>query len=453
MLSAVRSYVHSLGLDAYVVGGAVRDELLGIAHKDEDFLVPALGQEELRAALRRYGRVEDLMVHGQLVGVRLFPRDRAVSELVPAGIELSPPRAERSTGPGHRDFEIVADAAISIEEDMQRRDFTVNAMARRLATGELVDPFGGVSALARRELRTVTPNSFLDDPLRLLRALRLVSELGFDLAGETVAEMRRHATGIRHVAPERIGGGIAADGQGELSRLLLGGQPARALRLARDTGVLAGVLPELEATIGYRIASPRQPLTLDEHLIVATQHASDTGAPLRVRLAALLHDVAKPRCGPTDDHAIEGALMVEATLDRLRYPVRLQRGVARLVAAHSFELTGSVDGMDARRFLAAHGDEAAFDLVALKAADLATKTIAPEESEALARLRRLLEQERASPHRISDLAVDGDDLLALGFAEGPEIGEMLATLLDEVLADPAANDRGRLLARAREVRR
>jgi tRNA nucleotidyltransferase (CCA-adding enzyme) len=411
-----------------------------------------MGQEALRAALETHGRVEDLVVQGQLVGVRLFPRDRTIRELVPSGFELSPPRAERSTGPGHSDFEIVADPTISVEEDMRRRDFTVNAMARRLATGELVDPFGGVAALARRELRTVTLDSFLDDPLRMLRALRLVSELAFDLGGETVAQMRRHAAGIRHVAPERIGGGIAADGQGELSRLLLGAEPARALRLARDTGVLGAVLPELEAAFGYRIASPRQPLALDEHLIGATQHAADTGATLRVRLAALLHDVAKPHCGPTDDHAAAGALMVEAALERLRYPVRLQRSVARLVASHSFELTAAADATDARRFLAAHGDEAAFDLVVLKEADLATKNVTPEESEALGRLRFLLEQERASPHRIADLAVGGDDLLALGFAEGPQIGEMLAALLDDVLADPAANDRERLLARAREVR-
>jgi tRNA nucleotidyltransferase (CCA-adding enzyme) len=144
--------------------------------------------------------------------------------------------------------------------------------------------------------------------------------------------------------------------------------------------------------------------------------------------------------------------MVEAALERLRYPVRLQRSVARLVASHSFELTAAADATDARRFLAAHGDEAAFDLVVLKEADLATKNVTPEESEALGRLRFLLEQERASPHRIADLAVGGDDLLALGFAEGPQIGEMLAALLDDVLADPAANDRERLLARAREVR-
>ncbi len=148
-------------------------------------------------------------MHGQLVGVRLHPRDEELRELVPKGIELTPARAERSTGPGHRDFEIVSGAEITLEEDMGRRDFTVNAMALRLADGTLVDPFDGRADLERRVLRTVSPTSFAEDPLRMLRGLRLVSQLGFRLADETIAEMRAEADGLRHVSAERIGGGIA----------------------------------------------------------------------------------------------------------------------------------------------------------------------------------------------------------------------------------------------------
>ena len=159
MATEIRRYVRSLGLDAYVVGGAVRDELLGIPHADEDFLVPGLDQAGLRAALEPHGRVDDMEVHGQLVGVRFHPRDPAVRAEAPAGIELTPPRRERSVGPGHRDFEIVADPTVSIEDDMRRRDFTVNAMAKRLETDELVDPFGGRLDLEQRLLRTVSAGS------------------------------------------------------------------------------------------------------------------------------------------------------------------------------------------------------------------------------------------------------------------------------------------------------
>ena len=226
MPTAIRAYIRSLGIDAYVVGGAVRDEILGIPHRDEDFLVPGVDQAGLRALLEPHGRVEDMQVHGQLVGVRLHPNDRAVRALVPAGIDLTPPRAERSTGPGHRDFAIVSDASIELEEDMARRDFTINAMARRLADGSLVDPFGGIADLERRQLRTVGPTSFEDDPLRLVRALRFVSQLDFDLAPETLSQMHDAAPGLAHVSAERIGGGIKADAQGELSKLLLGLQPA-----------------------------------------------------------------------------------------------------------------------------------------------------------------------------------------------------------------------------------
>ena len=122
--------MRGLGLDAYLVGGAVRDEQLGLESKDADFVVPGVDYDGLRAALEPHGRVEDLEVAGRRVGARLYPKDRRVRALAPAGIEFAPPRAERSTGPGRHDFEIVADPAISIEDDMARRDFTVNAMAK-----------------------------------------------------------------------------------------------------------------------------------------------------------------------------------------------------------------------------------------------------------------------------------------------------------------------------------
>src|SRR5262249_5737865 len=189
----IESYVGSLGLDAYLVGGAVRDELLGLDSKDADFLVPGLDTEGLRAALAPFGRVEDLVVADRLVGVRLHPRDGGIRKLTRAGIEFAPPRNEVSRGPGRHDFEIVADPSLSVEDDMRRRDFTVNAMARRLETGELVDPLGGRADLDSRRLRTVSPQSFREDPLRLVRALRFVSQLGFRPGQELLPSVAREA--------------------------------------------------------------------------------------------------------------------------------------------------------------------------------------------------------------------------------------------------------------------
>jgi tRNA nucleotidyltransferase (CCA-adding enzyme) len=452
----LRSYVRGLGLDAYVVGGSVRDELLGLPQQDEDFLVPDVDQAALRDALAPYGRIEDLEVHGQLVGVRLHPSNRAPRALAPKGIEFTPARVERSTGPAHKDFAIIADGTVTIEADMARRDFTVNAIARRLADGELVDPFGGRADLERRELRTVTPESFADDPLRILRGLRLVSQLGFTLAPETWAQMERNAAGLAHVSPERIGGGLAADGMGELSKLLIGREPARALRIARDTGALILIIPDYAAAIGYSLGSPRQPTPLDEHLFAVVQHASEAGAPLEVLLAALVHDLGKPVTDGTDrSHAEVGARIARETFSRLRYPTTLRREVSAVVAAHSFDLDPWRDegdaALQARRFIALHGAELADRLVLHKRADLASKHVPDWERTALSRLAIELVAAKEQPHRLADLSVDGDDLIALGFPPGPVLGEVLQRLLVVVVDDPRLNEREQLLAIASEA--
>lgn len=440
--------MRGLRLGAYLVGGAVRDELFGLDSKDADFVVPGVDYAGLRKLLEPHGRVEDLEVAGRQVGARLYPRDPSLRRLAPAGIEFAPPRAERSTGPGRHDFEIVADPSLSIEDDMARRDFTVNAIARRLETGQLVDPFHGAEDLERGVLRTVGPRSFAEDPLRIVRGLRLVSQLGLEPDKPTLDQMQEHAASVRLVSGERVGGGLRADGMGELSKLLLGRQPAKALLLARDTGVLVALLPEFEDAIGFAQDSERQNLPLDEHIFAVVQAAADAGASLAVRLAALIHDLGKP--GADGDHAARGAHLAGEALGRLRYPTRLRSHVMRLVRAHAFPLD-QVDELFARRFLREHGDELAFDLVAHKEADLRGKRVPEEELEAASRLRSLLEQEQARPHRLKDLAVDGSDLIELGYPEGPDLGRALESLLDAVVADPDLNTREQLLARARQA--
>jgi tRNA nucleotidyltransferase (CCA-adding enzyme) len=389
--------------------------------------------------------VEDLEVAGQRVGLRLYPRDRELRTLVPAGIEFAPPRTERSTGPGRHDFEIVASPDISLEQDMGRRDFTINAIAKRLATGELLDPFGGADDLRAGVLRTVSPQSFREDPLRLVRGLRFVSQHDLDPDEDTLRQMREDAPSIRLVSGERIGGGLTADGMGELSKLLLGPHPAKALRLARDTGVLVELFPEFEPVIDFEQGTPRQPYTLDEHIFRTVQEAADAGMPLEVRLATLLHDFGKPA-----GDAAHGELSAHLSADvlrRLRYPARLQRRVNAVVRYHSFPLDG-VDARFARRMLAEHGEDVARDLAQHKQMDLRAKNAAPEEHEAAMRLVRLLEEEREHPYRLADLAIDGGDLLELGLAEGPEIGRVLRDLLDAVVEDPTLNTRQQLLERA-----
>ena len=469
MRQDIEDYVRSLGVDAYLVGGAVRDELLGLDSKDADFLVAGVETQGLREALAPHGRVEDLVVADRLVGVRFHPNDGRIRNLTRAGIEFAPPRREVSTGPGRHDFEIVADASLSVEDDMRRRDFTVNAMARRLETGELVDPLGGRADLEARRLRTVSSRSFREDPLRLVRALRFVSQLGFEPDEELLAQMREEAPAVELVSGERIGGGLAADGMGELSKLLLGKEPARALRLARDTGVLVELLPEFGPAVGFDQESRYHDLTVDEHTFAVVQAAADSGFSLPVRLAALFHDLGKPIVGwrGTDGrlhyyakpgfaahgHDQVGADLAAGALLRLRYPNALRQRVVRIVRRHMFQ-PGKGDERRARRFLRRNGDELAFDLIDHKRADLLGKRGSDgepppvEEIERLARFREVVERERSNPHRLRDLAIDGNDLIELGFMAGPRLGRILNELLDEVVEEPALNTREHLLAEA-----
>ncbi len=323
---------------------------------------------------------------------------------------------------------------------MKRRDFTVNAMARRLEDGELVDPLGGRADLEARALKTVSPQSFREDPLRLIRALRFVSQLGFEPDETLLEQMREEVAAVQLVSGERIGGGLAADGMGELSKLLMGAEPARALMIARDTGVLTELIPEFVAVPEY----------LSDHIFAVVQSSADAGDPLAVRLAALFHDVGKPIDGDPLGHARVGAEIAERTMERLRYPARLVRRVAAIVRAHPFHAeTAPRRPRDLRRYLAEHGDELAAEITALRFADLRAKD---RDTSVLEEIAAGLERERANPHRIADLAVNGDDLIELGFAPGPALGRVLDTLLAAVLDEPELNTRDELLARAKELR-
>ncbi len=452
-----------------MVGGAVRDELLGHEAKDADFLVPGVDLEGLRAALEPHGRTEELVVAGRAVGVRFYPRDPEVRRLARAGIELAPPRREVSTGPGRHDFEIVVDPAATVEEDLARRDFTVNAMARRLADSAIVDPHGGRADLEAGTLRTVSPTSFAEDPLRIVRGLRFVSQLGLDPDDQTLKQMHDEAASVELVSGERIGGGLAADGMGELSKLLLGAEPAKALRLARDTGVLVHILPEFEQAIGFEQESRWHALTVDEHTFEAVQAAADSGFPLRVRLAALFHDLGKPHVawrgtdgrlhyyakrGYSDrSHEQISSRLAEQALDRLRYPTELRKRVVRIVRSHMID-PGKADPLRARRLLARYGSGLLFDLIDHKEADLRGKGQPPDVDLArLGRFRAVVREQQRNPYRLADLAVGGDDLIALGYVPGAAIGQTLQTLLNEVVDRPELNTREQLLERARELAR
>ena len=472
MRDEIEKYVRELGLDAYLVGGAVRDELLGLDSKDADFLVPGLDTEGLRAALAPHGRVEDLVVADRLVGIRLHPSDREIRKLTPAGIEFAPPRKEVSTGPGRHDFEIVADPKLSVEDDMRRRDFTVNAMARRLDTGELVDPLGGRADLEARRLRTVSPQSFREDPLRLVRALRFVSQLGFEPDDELLDQMREEAPAVKLVSGERIGGGLSADGMGELSKLLLGAEPARALRLARDTGVLVELLPEFGPAIGFDQESRYHDLTVDEHTFAVVQAAADKGFSLRRaargalprprqadrrlararRAPPLLREarLRRPRARPGRRRPRVGGAAPAPVSERAPEARRPDRAPPHVPAGKGRRPPGAALPASQRRRARVRPHRPQAGRPARQARQRRRAAAASRRSSGSPRFREVVEQELSSPHRLRDLAIDGNDLIELGFRPGPQLGHILHDLLDAVVDEPALNTRDELLARAKE---
>jgi tRNA nucleotidyltransferase (CCA-adding enzyme) len=256
---------------------------------------------------------------------------------------------------------------------------------------------------------------------------------------------------------------------GELSKHVLGAQPAKALRIARDTGVLVHVLPEFEPAIGFDQESRYHDMTVDEHTFAVVQATADAKRALAVRLAALFHDLGKPlaawrgtdgrlhyyaKRGYADrSHEQVGAELAGTALRRLRYPNALRDRVCRIVRHHMFQV-GKGDELRARRFLAKHGDEIAFQLVDHKEADFLGKRGSEgppplEDVEKLRAFRKTLQRERKQPHRLADLAVDGSDLIELGFRPGPELGRALHELHRDVVDDPARNTRTVLLRLAR----
>jgi tRNA nucleotidyltransferase (CCA-adding enzyme) len=235
--------------------------------------------------------------------------------------------------------------------------------------------------------------------------------------------------------------------------------------------VLVEILPEFAPAIGFEQESRYHDLTVDEHTFAVVQAAADEGYSLPVRLAALFHDLGKPHTAwrgkdgrlhyyakpgfAEHGHDQVGAELAAGALLRLRYPNKLRQRVVRIVRRHMFQ-PGKGDARRARRFLRRNGDELAFELIDHKHADLLGKRGTggepPPQAEidALARFREVVAEELSSPHRLRDLAVDGNDLIELGFRPGPQLGRILHELLDAVVDEPALNTRDRLLAQARK---
>jgi tRNA nucleotidyltransferase (CCA-adding enzyme) len=434
--------------ELYEVGGSLRDGLLGRSSKDVDFLVRGHDIDELLRVLRRYGPAEELRVAGRLVGARFRPPFGPKQ-----GIEVVPPRRETPILPGedgytgnpHTDFRIEPDAHLSVRDDLERRDFTVNAMARDIRSGVWIDPFGGRDDLADRVLRAVHPTAFRDDPLRVLRGVARCARDGLVPEPATRALMAAESPRITELSAERV--------RETLDQTLLGDGAADALRLARDIGALAAAVPEWQACVGVPQRSATQAYTVDEHILHVLDRAVERDGSLVLRLAAFWHDVGKPLATGPVSHAEAGARIADAALRRLAYDNDTRAAVVRRVREHPYDEDRVPSELSARRFLARVGRDAAPDLLVLRRCDRLGRGFDPLPAD-VARWERfevLVAAEWGSAVTRGELAVTGDDLLAAGVPSGPALGRVLAGLLEAVVDDPSQNTPDRLVALAGEL--
>lgn len=289
-------------MQIYTVGGAIRDKLLGLPVKDRDFVVVGATPEAMVA--------EGYLPVGKDFPVFLHPHTRE---------EYALARTERKTAPGYKGFVIHADPAVSLEQDLARRDFTVNAIAQA-DDGALIDPYHGQADLVARKLRHVSA-AFSEDPVRILRAARFMARFqDFSIAPETMALMRDMVAAgeVDALVPERV--------WQELARGLMEARPSRMFMVLRECGALTRILPELDALFGVVQPEQHHPeIDTGVHVMMVVDYAASAGFDLPVRFAALMHDVGKGLTPPAlwpkhHGHENSGVALVKALCTRLRVP-------------------------------------------------------------------------------------------------------------------------------------
>jgi len=452
---AVREIAESLernGYRAYLVGGCVRDLLLRREPKDWDIATDA--------------RPEAVQ--------KIFPESVYANEFGTVGVktgsdeenlkivEVTTFRIEgKYTDKRHPD-EIRF--AKTVEDDLSRRDFTINAIALRGDANlrmhandtnkyEFVDPFGGRDDIKNKIIRAVgnPKERFNEDALRLVRAVRFATELNFEIEKETGKAIKNDAGLLEMVAKERL--------RDEFVKIVMAPAAAKGIIMLEDYGLLRFIAPELREGIGCD-QNLHHIYTVFDHNVRALNYTAEKNYPLHIRLAALLHDVGKPRTkrgtgkyATFYNHEVVGAKMAMKILDRLHFPKDLVERVAHLVRSHLFYYNvGEVTEAGVRRFLARVGPENVPDLIKVREADRVGSGVPKAVPYKIRHLLFMIEKVKNDPISPKMLKVDGNDVMKiLGIAPGPKVGQILSVLLEEVLDDPAKNKSGYLEGRIKEL--
>ncbi len=441
-ITEISARLVSAGYASYLVGGSLRDLLLGREPKDWD-LATGAKPEEIQKLF------PDSVYENNFgtVGVKTGSDDPRL-----AVVEVTTFRKEEKYSDFRHPDKV--EFAKTIEEDLARRDFTINAMALDAKDG-IMDPYGGQSDMKDKLIRAVgDPNTrFREDALRLLRAVRLASELGFKIEKSTAEAIEKNSSLLGKIAVERI--------RDELVRLIMSsGEGAKSgIEAMEKFGLLGHVFPELRE--GINVGQNKHHIyTVWEHNLRALDYSARQGYSLEVRLASLLHDVGKPRVkqGEVPDstfyaHEMVGAKMTFEMLNRLHFPKKTIDHVTHLVRHHLFYYNvGEVTAAGVRRFLNRAGPENIDDLMKVRKADRVGSGVPKAMPYKLRHLKFMIEKVKTDPISPKMLAVNGGDVMnLLSISPGPRVGWILSILLEEVLDDPARNSRDRLESRVREL--
>lgn len=419
------------GFDAYLVGGCVRDMLIGRTPKDWDLTTNAHPDQIVGLFPDSYCNNE----YGT-VGVVTQSEDERLKV-----IEITPYRTESGYSDARRPDTVRF--GVSLEEDLARRDFTVNAIALDPETLAVVDPFGGIAHLAEKRLAAVgvAQERFAEDALRMMRAVRLAAELDFVIDADTMMAIAHNAGNLAKISQERI--------RDEFSRILNSDVPMQGIVFLEKFGLLKHVMPELLDSIKVD-QNQAHAFDVYEHLLRSMQHAADKKWPFILRLAALLHDIGKPATRKFSEekrdwtfyaHEVVGAKMAKVILDRMKYPKDIRDVVVKLVRWHMFFSDPDQITLSAvRRTIRNIGEDHIHDLLSLRICDRVGTGRPKEQPFRFRAYKAMVDQALRDPISVKMLKIDGERIIAItGEKPGPKIGFTLHALLEEVLDDPEKN--------------
>ncbi|MDO8493116.1 MAG: CCA tRNA nucleotidyltransferase [bacterium] len=431
-VSQVTKTLNKGGFEAYIVGGCVRDLIIGREPKDWDVTTNA-NPEEIQALFVKTFYENDYGTVG-VVNEDVIHETLKVVEVTPFRIE------GKYTDHRHPDSVKFAN---KLEDDLKRRDFTMNAIAYDIDKGHLIDPYKGQEDIKDKVIRTVgeAGDRFTEDALRMIRAIRFSTELGFMINKETSDAIEKHAELLTKISIERI--------RDEFCKIIMSPNPMAGIVMLQRYGILKYIVPELEEGLGIK-QNGDHIYEVWEHNLRALNHSADRGWPLDVRIGALLHDVGKPRTRLWNKekndytfygHDVVGGKMTSKILTRLKFPNDFIDNVSKLVRYHMFFSDIETITLSAvRRIVKNVGPENVWNLMKVRACDRIGMGRPKEQPYRLRKYEAMIEEAMRAPVSVGMLKIDGLKIIEITKTPpGPKIGYILHALLEEVLDDPTLN--------------